>query len=223
MAYKRKYVRRKFKRRAKTGPKSLAIISKKVSNLEKNIEWKVVDIYNNAVNPTSAAPSVTSFCSVAKGTDSDERDGRVINVKSLQIRAYINYNQSNVTPSLDTLGQNILLRYIIFTDLANAGSLPDPDDLLKASANGMVTMRNLSYMNRFKVLKDKTMQLTQNNAVKVIEHYFKFPNHRVRYNSNNSGTVADIESNGIYMMILTDINDAAFYVRIQSRVRFIDS
>lgn len=186
-------------------------------------EFKSIDENVAGINiDTTGALTLLNGC--ARGSDIDEREGREIMMKSIQMRGLINCNANAVNDQW--------ARILIVYDRQTNGTVPTPADILNpASIPGM---RNLENRKRFKILMDKTYTLNTNytgaatvydatNNHHFIEYYRKLE-HPVTFNSGSAGTVADISTGSLYMLTLGSVvaGTAACAISMCSRVRFQD-
>ena len=160
---------------------------------------------------------------LSQGTTASTRIGRRVTVKSVQ------WAFDAATSSSTTWTAN---RYMIVQDTqANGAGATFADIYATAQPS---TLRNMSNMPRFKVLYDsKSFIMIGDNAgvgssaydvdslATAHQGYIKctVP---VQYNSGNSGTVADIQTNALYFVMIgngttsvTDVNIAAGTARIR--------
>lgn len=198
------------------------------------IEKKAIDVAVAGTNVnTSGVFTILNAC--IQGTDFDERVGRKIIVKSVQIRGRIQTEPSLAgTATVATGSQQC--RMILFVDMQPNGAAPAVTDLLtNATPQAML---NLNNRDRFRILRDKVFVLdpylrvdtatqsiaSMTNQVKNVK-VFKRCNIETIYNSGNAGTVADITSGAIHCLWLGNLaagtnTDSNFFG--EYRVRFSD-
>lgn len=97
-------------------------------------------------------------------------------------------------------------RIIVFRDIMPNGSTPALTDVLvEASSSSAYNVTNL---NRFMILYDQTASLTgalgTDNSQRAVAIHVPL-NFVTYYNSGNAGTIADIEKNSLYMLLIGDI------------------
>lgn len=179
-----------------------------------NIEFK--QRYSNIGMSANQTGSLALLNGLAQGTDNDQRIGRSIRMKSVQLL---------LTNTQNASATNSLLRYILFIDKQPTGVAPTVAELISTPGGGSAYygMRNLDNKKRFVILKDQwvTMNSGTNNEIGVFEYYKKLDMHTV-YDSSNAGTIADISSNALYLLALS--NEVANPVSVTGswRVRFLD-
>jgi len=215
-------------------------------------ENKFLDTYINAETvPTVENPDpVAGFNGyminpmiITQGAGQSQRDGRLITIKSIQLRATLFYHAQQPAQS-GTVGAQVWLWCILDTQ-AN-GARPQIADIFSAGlANDPRTyLINLNNSGRFKILKKWLIKLWPsspntiiNTTVAVTEtgHYsgaiirqiewFKRCNIRVDY-SAATGDITEVRSNAIHFMAGSvtydsDNGDASLTLTGQTRVRFM--
>lgn len=180
-------------------------------------EFKSVDLPIGPV-PVNTTGSVTLLNGLGLGTDINQRVGREVVIKSIQIRGH-----SYVTA---TTGTDQVHRIIIFVDKQVNAAAPTTATLL-GSGFGIYTMKSLENRKRFKILYDRCVQLntsTEPGAQKTFE-YFKKVHIPVTFNAGNTGLVGDIVTGGIFMCFVGENAGgptAGGFTGV-SRLRYIDS
>lgn len=194
-------------------------------------ERKVIDLPSTlaTINTTGGVIPINL---VAAGADMNQRIGRKILMKSVQIRAQFDVERTNVTPFVAGSSPNQTARMILLYDCQPNGAVPNPLDIL--TNNDATAMLNLDYRDRFKVLLDKhfvfdacILSITDNYAAwGRTTHYFKKYkklNLETIYNST-LGTAAAVTSGTLLLFFIgtTPSGTADLNVRFQTRVRFLD-
>lgn len=200
------------------------------------VEKKVFDLAVATYNVSTTVNNFVLF-NPRLGTDFTNRIGRKAVAKSLYLRGYIAREAALASP---IVGANLpadIARLILFWDLQSNGTNPGITDLLVS--NHVASHLNMDNRDRFKVLRDEIFVFdaflysavaTQSYAfsgknIHEVKHYVKL-NQEVIWNQVNGGTVADIQTGTLCMMIMgtqpsgasTDIS-----ANLSSRVRFVDS
>lgn len=186
-------------------------------------EFKSID-ENVSAATLDTTGSVTLLNGCARGSDIDEREGREITMKSIQLRGLINANAN--------AAQNQWVRIMIVYDRQTNGAEPAIADIV--SPGSLVGMRSLENRKRFKILMDRTITLNANydgastvytasNNHHFIEYYRKL-DHPVTFNSGSAGTVSDISTGSLYMVRMGTIasGTGAAAISFTSRVRYQD-
>lgn len=182
-------------------PKQIRVASK----LNKQ-ELKVFDTaLAFSFDATGEIPATGQLCLIQTGDTLNNRDGAVIQLKSLQLRGFANF----VPGAAATAATNVYL-YVIHDRQAN-GAAPAITDVL--TSNNMATaLGNVPNQYRFKVLKRIVLTLNSpagvaaafNNVVMPVEEYLKFKDPiEVRY-SASTGAITDITSNNLFLLAGTD-------------------
>jgi len=180
-------------------------------------EWKYIDsALSSTMNTTT---TMTLLNGLQAGTGATQRVGQTISIRSLEIRGYC---------AVDVAAANgQVVRYIVVLDRQTNGAAPvAATDIL--STNNVVGLRALTNRKRFKILLDKTYQLgpfTGDESQAIYHHYLKFRRPiKEEFNAGNAGTVADIATNSMYLVVLgTEApgNTDALYA-MDVRIRYTD-
>jgi len=175
-------------------------------------EWKYVD---TVVSETlTSTPVLLLLNGTARGDEANQRDGREIRCKSIQL---------NLEITIPTSGVVSVSRIVCFLDLNPAGSAPAHTDVYQAGFDN-TSLRALENRKRFIILGDWQIHTveTASDHSRFIKWYRKI-NMNTVCNSGNNGTIADIQAGAIYLMMYdakaADGND----VNGSTRVRFLDS
>lgn len=178
-----------------------------------NVEFKTIDnIYSTTY---SNSWSLNLINGISKGDDYNNRDGRQIRVKSIQLSFNPVMNSSSTV--------NQMVRIICFIWKAPDGTAPTIDDVLEAGATAMVRIRSLSDRKNTVILYDKVINLSAGDKSNVVERYYKRMDMKVVFNDGNTGSISDIDSNALYVAIVSNDNTNQPTVNWTSRVRFIDN
>lgn len=180
-------------------------------------EWKYLDTpLSSTMNTTT---TMTLLNGMQQGPGASQRVGQTITLRSLEIRGYCAADTQAVN------GQ--IVRYLVFLDRQANGAVPAAaTDIL--STNNVAGMRALTYRKRFKIILDKTYQLgifAGDESQAHFHHYLKFRRPiKQEFNVGNAGTVADIATNSMYLLVLgTEApgNTDALYA-MNVRLRYTD-
>ncbi len=142
--------KRHFKKPAPT-TSSLAY---RVAKLESSTEWKSKDFYRVGTTWTTSG-EVTSIFSLVQGAGSDQRIGRKVKIRSVQLR-FIVRNQTRKTESLSPNGLWPTRTMIVYDKQANAG-LPSYSDIVAdnlGAGDEPLAFKNLNNKERFVILYD---------------------------------------------------------------------
>ncbi len=142
--------KRHFKKPAPT-TSSLAY---RVAKLESSTEWKSKDFYRVGTTWTTSG-EVTSIFSLVQGAGSDQRIGRKVKIRSVQLR-FIVRNDTRKTESLSPNGLWPTRTMIVYDKQANAG-LPSYSDIVAdnfGAGDEPLAFKNLNNKERFVILYD---------------------------------------------------------------------
>lgn len=164
--------------------------------------------------------TVTLVATVAQGTSVNQRIGKKILLKSLQLRGYASNGSTAVTNDVAVL---------FVYDKRPTGSLPTVTDFLD-TANSR-SFNNDSNSGRFKILKrmDFLLSGTQTTTVgygpaKSMDFYLKLNGLQEVFKAAGTGAIGDIEEGALYMVTVGSnaAGTGAANVNVGMRVRFVD-
>lgn len=177
---------------------------------------------NFLVDQTGEIPATGQLCFVTTGDTLNNRDGAVIQVKSLQLRGTLTYAPAAAATS----AANAYI-YVVQDRQAN-GAVPGITDIL--TSNDMsVALGNVPNQYRFKILKRIVFTLQSqagvttayNNVKAQFDEYIKFPMPlELRYTAS-AGAITDLASNNIFLLAGSDAGqDDTITVLGTARLRF---
>ncbi len=144
--------KRHFKKPAPT-TSSLAY---RVAKLESSTEWKSKDFYRVGSTWTQSG-EVTSIFSLAQGAGSDQRIGRKVKIRSVQLRFIVNnLSLRSTLPSAPADGLWPTRTMLVYDKQANAG-LPSYSDIVAdnlGAGDEPLAFKNLNNKERFVILYD---------------------------------------------------------------------
>lgn len=212
----KKYRRGRFKRR----PNRWQVYGNAASQLWRdvrylksivNVERKYTDV--TASTTSSTTPALVLLNALSLGTPSTSRLGQSIKMTAMFVNVFWSINASASTT---------YTRMIIFRDMQPNAAAPAAGDLL-VTTNSVLSPLVIGNGRRFKVIMDvrKNMSINGTEIVKF-KRFVKLFFH-TKYNSSNNGTIADITTNSLYMLHMSDqaTNTPSFSYNI--RCRFIDN
>jgi len=189
---------------------------------------------SNMVSTSRESPATTTcFCGVSQGSGADERVGRTINIKSLELRGLLVRIGHSEVANLDG-GGGCNIRLALVLDRQNNGSsgATGTDVWDAGTAMNWYGMRNLENRFRFKVLWERTFELAptiaandnqntticHNNRSKFV-HLYKRLNIPVTFNGTGE-TITTINDNCLHLFAMTQ---AANQVQLSydARIRFM--
>lgn len=173
------------------------------------------------LKPTAADFGSSFVGSCDRGTDPDQRVGRKIAVKSIQVRV-------TCTPGYTAALIASDVRVIIFYDKQSNGADPVATDVLVA--DGINSMRNLSNENRFVILHDQIHRFENHDGTHVsndmIVIYRKFTKPLIVEYKSNLGDIRDVATGNINIMAYADCDTSATvntHLVGYSRIRYTDA
>lgn len=183
-------------------------------------ELKFLDTAFNT--DASTTPSVVALTTMATGDTIITRDGNQISARALEIR---------VNSSLEAITQNATMRFVVVCDHQANSAAPTWSGTATTSVFDAATiqaMRNLSTLDKYTILMDKTFVINQSasNAGGVQHYFFKkwikiapFCQN-IRYQDNTS---AISMSNALSLLYISDVASGVTDVDVagQARLRFI--
>lgn len=194
-----------------------------------NPEMKAADTNGTiALNNGGAAGHTILLNGLITGPDRYNRIGRKVNVKSVVLRMFI--YTSAVAPAV----VDDIFRIAVLWDEQPNGALPALADYWSNVSNaGVVTSNAMSLNNqnnsqRFRTLRQETISINAEQQAQDQTNRFhlewNIPINRItQYNATNGGTIADINTGGIYL-VAHGLNSAAaqWSVDVSARCKFFD-
>jgi hypothetical protein len=155
---------------------------------------------------------------IAPGYAIDQRLGRTIILDSISFRIL-----DQVTP---TTGLDQYHRILLVEDHQPNGAAPALTDIL--DSNSTVSMPNLANRARFRIIYDLLDKLNASTEPDSNKSFVvpRLPlNLRVVFNAGTAGTVADIVTNSLYLLVVGSLNAGvtAGFTTISSRIKFHNS
>jgi len=162
---------------------------------------------------TSSFGTVTLLNGSVRGTNSNERVGRKILMKSVFIRLNSIANSNNASQ----------VRYMIIYDRQTSGATPSSSSFID-NAN-FCGVSNLSNAERYVILCDEITDSRQSNSVNISSKRYIKCNLETMY-TGNAGTVADINTGALWFMACNNSDQTAGATNLVDatiRVRYIDN
>jgi len=179
------------------------------------VEFKSVDVAAN-VDAHSVA-TLTLLNGIARGADIDERDGREVVMRSIQL----SYT-AQVTSGTGTAQR---VRVMVVYDRQTNGAAPTSAQIMSVDSD-VHAPRNLEYRKRFTILHDRVYVLNAHNESggEQFCRFYRKLNHPITFNSGNAGTVADIATGSLYLVCCgtQDSGESDGVVIFNSRVRYTE-
>lgn len=173
-------------------------------------ELKSIDTTVSQVADSTGA--VTLLNGVARGDDISDRIGRQITLKSAEIRVI---NQVTSGTGIDQSQ-----RFLIVLDRQVNAVAPAITDVLVSTATTSLT--NLDNRNRFVILADRVIQLNssgESGSSKITTMRLSLKNTKVQFNSGDAATVADITTNGLFLISVGSVAAGATAGTMIGRIR----
>lgn len=217
MPYSKRYKKRSNKPRAyRRKSNAVGQLAKRVSKLSMLVkpEFKYISAVAS-VTPSSTVPTQALLNGMASGDGVGQREGRQIFIKSVQGLIHVNINAS---------ATHTHVRYALLIDKAPAGATFSTGALYDVSMAGYVdSFRNLDYRRKFIILKEGNFQLDAlGPREKIIKFYHKL-NLRVQYDDSDAGSIADIQTNALYLMLMSDEATNTPTCIYNMRIRYLDN
>lgn len=182
-------------------------------------EQKDITLTNPAISlpaAGSATATLKLLNGVAQGTTAITRLGRKIVMKSLYINGvvYVAPTSTGATP----------VRVLVVYDKQSNGTAPVATDVVQEDA--ITSPMNLGNSSRFEVICDHWIPCvgTAGPQAQPFRIYKKL-NHKVEFNAGSAGTIADIQTGSVYVLVWTTnaIGTAALLTFNDTRIRFVDN
>lgn len=176
-----------------------------------NTEFKTVD---RSLNVSMINTGTTSLLNgLQQGDDYDNRDGRQVRFKSVQIAGKIT-RSSGATHAADRV------RLAIVIDKQPNAAACNYGQIFQATTPD--AFRNLDYRKRFVILWSRTMVIDADDPEKHFKFYKKIDMKTV-YDASNVGDVTDIQTNALYFVTIAETSVNIPSADLDTRVRFIDN
>lgn len=205
----------RFNRRLRAGRRGFGFNRRGVASKETGF----VDLAA-AAYAADTTGSITLIATIAQGASVNQRVGKKILLKSIQIRGNAKVNAATLLTDL---------AYLIVYDKRPTGALPAITDIL-VTANSN-SLNNDANSGRFKILK-RVDEVFSGNAttpatgleIKDMGAFLKLPNLPVNFKAAGTGAIGDIEMGALYLVTVGDsvAGTAAGNFALAFRTRFVD-
>lgn len=181
-------------------------------------EFKSVDV-NGQIN-SDLTGGVGLLNGIAPGSGLDQRIGRQVTLKSIQIRFQVNVTSGT--------GVDQVSRVLVVYDRQSNAAAPTTANIISAAGTGYDVLRpkNLDNRKRFKILMDRTFYLNASGESNsgVCFNFYRRLRHPMEFNAGVAGTIADIVSGSIYVVCVGNqaVGATAGQMTYFSRVRYVD-
>lgn len=156
-------------------------------------------------------PSITLLNGLVPGSGANERVGRKITIKSIQVQGYVG-----------TGANDDVTRLSLVVDTQANATAPNFADIYTSS--NPAALREINNMPRFKVLWDSgpLSQVVTSDSELITFDAYKRVNVGVQYNAGVAGTVADIQTNAVYLVV-RNLGTGTTIGRLDVRIRYDDN
>lgn len=219
--YKKRYYpkkRKTYNGRLQTYSRAGAQLYKDVNMLKNliNVEFKASGDSQNVAS--SAIAQFFLMNGLTRGDQINQRGGRQVRFKSIQLKGTISRSSAST-------GVGDRLRIVVFIDKQANASAPSFSDLFEnvlGATPNVSTFRNLDNRKRFVILNDRVYNLDADDPSREYNYYRKLDMKTI-YDDGNAGTIADITTNSLYVMVVsnTSVNPPQF--NFAYRTRYIDN
>jgi len=225
--YKRRYVKKRFRRKTTNARRMMGHTGRnylntfrsvmKWANLARNMincEKKYRDVAVNS-NPTSVATLSVLLNGLAEGDDTQNRNGRSVLADSLHLRW---------TSKLGNAATNTMLKFVIVCDKKPDITAPTSWSQVYGAneINGQIDKQNEG--SRFVILKQHMVRLNDGTGRSASgDIYLSLKGIHVKYDGTASTTISDLESNAIYIIAISDEPTNAPIFNFVSRFSFYDN
>lgn len=205
MPYKRKYKKRKYK-----GAKAMASLALKMASRNR----KAVEVKSTAASHSGLVSNsgvVTLISGIAEGTDYDDRVGKKIVIKSVQIKGFMANKDS-------TLGATTVIRLMIVRDNSFSGTAPAISDLLLNSNAYSLRNPRPDLLRKYTVLYDTFRANDRDNPHNLFGKYRRLNQQAIF----DGASVSSVSKGSLYVVMLSNRATDIPTVSWQSMVKFID-
>jgi len=177
--------------------------------------------FGNQSTGATGAVSIVLINASVPGTGATNRIGRKIIMKNILMRCYYDAG---------TNSNSGYVRTMLVYDMQANGATPSAADIFMNGSTPFITMpMNLDNRDRFRVIHDRTRYLAgANGNTDTNEIYYKKyiklgKGLETIYNAGSAGTVADIQTGALYLVVMTCNDTANVNARVETRIRFVDN
>ena len=198
---------------AKTAVDTAATVAKVVSML--NIEKHFLTISASPTNILNGFPYFQLINGLSQGSGAGNRQGQQLKSTNINLRGKLSCNAGASAGASQA-------RIMLVHDRQPNGATFAIVDLLE---NGQVwSFRTMGYRKRFKVLADKSYQMVLNTANEehIVDLSAQLDLHTM-YNTGNTGTITDIDTGSLYLIVMSDEVSSGPAFEYQLRYRWIDN
>lgn len=177
-----------------------------------NPEIKNQDL-SATITPDNSAGSFVLLNGISQGDTRSTREGSSIKMISLNMNIKLTINGS---------ASNTVVRIQIVQDKQPNGAIFTIANYFQDTTNLATSFQNMDYIKRFIRWHDQTVALNTDFPERLIKIRKKQIMHTT-YNTGNAGTIADIATNSLYLLVTSDEATNTPTVIYWSRMRWIDN
>lgn len=179
-----------------------------------NTEFKAVtQTYSQTVDSSgTAAANVQLITPPTRGDDYNQRDGRTVRYKSVQIEGVASMSSS-------ATATNVYMALVWIP--SPKGVAPTFVQLLDNITT--IGLRNLDYRKDLIVLKKWRFPLNINGVRSREFKFYRKLNHKCIFNNGSAGAITDIQNGAFYMFLLSNEATNTPSISFHIRTRFIDN
>lgn len=213
-SYKKKYYgkKRTNTKRAYTNKKQTKAIASLQNQIDKfKPELKYVATGPINVTISNSAPSVSLLNGLTKGTDqTNNRIGDQVRMSFVNLRINLRMDPLTIIPSTTPAAYSC--RILIVKEKTTLGSTISLTQFFNTATPYTYSQRNVSTRDpkRFKTYYDKVFMVGNygGNKEEINIKINKRLGFKTDYSRNNTGTVSDIDTNGLFLIVLTNYTGA---------------
>lgn len=183
-----------------------------------NVEIKQGYDYPNFTNLTTTHQELI-LNAMVKGDNSYNRQGDAVRMTSLEYHLTFQMNSASTVPHQ--------IRWAIVVDRFASGVSSLATTKVWGAGFSINSLRSNSDQERFKVIKEGVINISPgvSGEIQHRKGYMKIPKFlgKVKYNSGNAGTAADISVNAFYFAAVSSVTTNAPSVTGSIKINYIDN
>lgn len=166
-----------------------------------------------ALTEVTSTAAFTLLNGLALGNDYNNRVGRKVNWWSLQLKMLIKGDTGGVPENL---------RMLVVKDKQPNGAEFGITDLLDAAT--MYSQKNLNNRSRFTILADRVYNIDGVTKLECSDKaFFRFKGKtQTTYNSGATAVIGSIETNSLYLVLVSDVAANGPDVAFTARFKYVD-
>lgn len=184
--------------------KNISRLSKRIKKIDSiTREVGLVETFVNQVVTLQGSPNIYLLNGLMKGVGLDQRTGDTAYMRYLEMRCQIRCNNANFL-------ENQALRVIIVREKTTQTQTISLTSYMDNSAPNTWFIPNKKDVDpkRYKTYYDKTFDASGQSPFTRNFSIYKKLGFTANYSRNNLGTVADIDTNGLFLVLISDNADS---------------